>query len=517
MDQAQIAALLNPAVYPVRTGSVQHLQTHISHLFLTDEEVYKIKKPVDFGFLDFTTLELRHHFCREELRLNRRLSPDIYREVVALRDDGTGGLRFDGTGAVREYAVRMRRMPAERMMSRLLDEGRVAAEEIDQIAARVASFHAAAACDERIAAFGSPAALRRNWEENLRQTEPYRGRTLSAADHRLIGAWALQLLDERTALFAARQQGGFIRECDGDLHSENICLDGQVHIFDCIEFSERFRMSDTSADVAFLAMDLEQHGRRDLAERFVERYQASSGDAGLRELLPFYLVNRAFIRGKVESFRLDDPLIPEEERQAAAGRARRFFRLARGYILRQRLAPTLLITCGASGCGKSVLARELAFELGLAYFNSDSERKQLAGIAPTERGAAIYDADWNRATYDRLLVLAAAELAAGRSVVLDATWRRREERQRCAALAADQGARLVIMAPVCPPELVQQRLLQRQEADCDSSDGTWQIYLSQAAQIDPPQSDEGCLVMPDARLAPEQMVEQVLQRLGLSA
>lgn len=515
MSMYRLETLLQAERYPEPTRSVRHLQTHISHLFLTDSYVYKLKKPVDFGFLDFTTLEKRRHFCHEELRLNRRLSPDIYLDVVELRDDGTGGLRFGGDGSVLEYAVKMRRLPEERMMSRLLDDGRITEEEIKDIARVVADFHAVAATDERIASFGSLAAIRGNWLENVRQTVAYGGVTLSLEDHRLIGDWALAALDGAAEQFEGRVSEGFIRECDGDLHSENICLDGQVHIFDCIEFNERFRCSDTAADVAFLAMDLENHGRRDLAELFVATYCQESGDTGLLAVLPFYLVNRAFIRGKVESFRLDDPLIPFEEKQAAAGRAARFFRLARGYLLRRRLPRSLMMTCGPTGCGKSSFAAELSFQMGINHLQADRERKQLAGIPATEHGATIYSDEWNLATYERLLALAAVELAAGRSVVVDATFRRRADRERFILLATEQGVPLSIFDLRCPVDLVRQRLMLREQSGISISDGTWQIYQQQLAEFEAPDAAEGQLIELNAAQPVPVMVDQALAGLGL--
>lgn len=515
MNPYQLETLLQPERYPEPTSAVRHLQTHISHLFLTDQFVYKVKKPVDFGFLDFTTLERRRHFCHEELRLNRRLSPDIYLEVVALHDDGSGGLCFGDEGQVIDYAVKMRRLPEERMLARLLDAGQVTPAEIEAIARTVAAFHAVAATDQRIASFGSLATIRANWLENLQQTIPYCGITLSTADHQLIGDWALATLDSAADCFEERVTGGFIRECDGDLHSENICLDGQVHIFDCIEFNEQFRCSDTAADVAFLAMDLENHGRRDLAEWFVAAYCQESGDTGLLAVLSLYLVNRAFIRGKVESFRLDDPLIPAAERQAAADRGARFFRLARGYVLRRRLPRMLLLTCGPTGCGKSRFAAELAFQLGIAHLQADRERKQLAGVRPTERGAAIYTADWNRATYQQLAMLAAAELAAGRSVVVDATFRSAADRERFARLAAEQGVPLTICELVCPAEVVRQRLALREQAGDSVSDGTWRVYQQQVATFEKPAAREGQLLAIDAAKPVTVMVEQALTGLSL--
>lgn len=513
MDRSMLDHMLNPSSYPEPTTAVQHLQTHISHLFLTDRYVYKVKKAVDFGFLDFTTLEKRHFFCHEELRLNRRLSPDIYLEVVALSRAADGQLSFRADGVAEEYAVKMRRMPEERMLSRLLEQGSVTEADIADIAAKLAGFHAAAAQGNGIALFGTVEAIRSNWLENLRQTVPYCGRTLSERDHALIGEWALQRLEQRGESFQQRLQHGFVRECHGDLHAENICLDGQVHIFDCIEFNEKFRYGDTAADVAFLAMDLANHGRQDLALSFISHYQAASGDTTLQQVLPLYLANRAFIRGKVESFRLDDPLISSDEKLAAGARAQRFFRLARGYVLREQFPRLLLLTCGLTGCGKSALADELAFQLGVRHLSSDLERKRLAGVAPTERGSAIYSADWNRATYDRLFEAAREQLRSGAGVIVDATFRVRADRERFVRLAAESGVVPVILQLQCPEAVVRQRLEQRQARGDSASDGTWQVYQQQMGSFELPDGDEALLVPLDATRQPEAMVDQLLEAL----
>jgi len=514
MDRPMIDHMLNPTSYPEPTTAVQHLQTHISHLFLTDQHVYKIKKPVNFGFLDFTSLEKRRFYCHEELRLNRRLSPDIYLDVVTLYQGADGLPTFHADGAIIEYAVKMRRMPQERMMSRLLEQSGVTEADIDAIAKKVALFHGEAARGDGIALFGTPEAIRSNWLENLRQTVPYCGRTLTEELHAQIAELALQRLEQDSSFFLRRLQHGFIRECDGDLHTENICLDGQVHIFDCIEFNEKFRYSDTAADVAFLAMDLENHGRRDLAKLFVERYVTYSADDSLRQILPLYLANRAFVRGKVESFRLDDPLIAEEEKTAAASRAQRFFRLARGYLLREQLPKILFLTCGPTGCGKTALANELAFQLGVAHVSSDLERKRLAGVEATERNAAIYSPAWNQATYDRLFELASQHLMSNSSVILDATFLQRRGRERFTRLAAESGARTVILQLSCPEELVRQRLDQRQAKGDSASDGTWQVFQQQMKSAEPPTADEGLVIPLDATEEPVAMVEAILNQLS---
>ena len=515
MNQQQISSLLDPAIFPEPTSTVLHLQTHISHIFLTDSHAYKIKKPVDFGFLNFTTLEQRHHFCNEELRLNRKLAATVYLEVVPLFADQSGGLCFNGSGEPLEYAVKMRRLPQERMMQSLLAAGEVYPADINDIAGTVATFHATTARGNGIELFGTLEAIRANWLENLRQTESFIGRTIEYQTHKLVSDWAIQQLTEHADQFLERIRSGFIRECHGDLHSGNICLEEQVQIFDCIEFNEKFRYSDTAADVAFLAMDLENHGRRDLAEQFILQYCQISGDTGLWQVLPLYLCNRAFIRGKVESFRLDDPLVTDEQKQKAAAQAARFFRLSGGYALRTMLPLTLFITCGPTGSGKSALARELGFELGVTSHTADCIRKQLAGIAPTQRGADIYTPAWNRATYQEMLRLVATDLDAGRSCIADATFRCKRDRSKFIELAAIVGAQVVILLPESSPDLIKMRLEMRQQKGSATSDGTWQIYQQQLRRFEAPDTDEGTIIRLDATKTTSEMLQQLYAKPGL--
>ncbi len=516
MNQLQINQMLNPSIYPDATRKVQHLQTHISHIFITDDYVYKVKKPVNFGFLDFTTLDKRYFYCNEELRLNRRLSPDIYLDVVPLYQNNEGMFSFSESGNLAEYAVKMKRMPEERMMSRLLDQGKVTESEIDIIASKVAMFHKEAAQGSCIDQFGTVEAIRLNWLENLQQTEKFRGRTISEKEHLLIKEKSLYWLKKNAGLFEQRIKGGFIRECDGDLHSENICIDDNIHIFDCIEFNEKFRYGDTAADIAFLAMDLENHGRRELAERFIEQYQKQSSDSTLQQVLPLYLANRAFIRGKVVSLQLDDPLINDKDKAVARAKAARFFRLAKGYLIRTELPKIMFITCGPTGCGKSSLAAELAFQLGIDHFSSDLERKKLAGLMPTERNSDIYTAYWNQATYNQLFKLSQNSFSKGKSNIVDATFRNRFERERFIRLADSNGALPVILYPDYSTDIVKQRLELR-EAEANSiSDGTWQIYLKQISEFEEPTGEEALLIRPNAALTPFMMVEQTLENLDIS-
>lgn len=498
MVRKLLKSLLKPAAYPEPTAGVRLVETHVSFIFISDSHVYKVKKPVDFGFLNFTTLDRRRFYCEEEVRLNSRLCPELYLGVVELRETPEGG-SFAGGGKVLDYAVKMKRLPEERMLSQLLRTGQVEPEQLAQVARIVAAFHARAARGPQFDAYGDAGALRTNWEENFRQVAPFQGETVSGADLALMRGWVERLLSERAPLFQARIEGGFVRECDGDLHSGNICLTDPICIFDCIEFNERFRYIDTAADIAFLLMDLEYAGRPDLCPPFLESYQEASGDFGFLPLLEIYQAYRAFVRGKVTSFRLREPGLSREELAELSGSARRYFRLARGYALRSGLTPPLIITCGMIGSGKSVLARELAFQLGLGLERSDLVRKRLAGLPATARAGTgydegIYSASHNEVTYQALLESAERALGAGRGLVVDATFRRREDRENFRLLAQRLEAPFFLVETRCPEALIRERLEQRRLDPDEVSDGTWDYFTRHKEQFEAPAQGESILV-----------------------
>jgi uncharacterized protein len=519
MNRTQIQSLLNPSAYPDPTTVVHLLQTHVSLLFVTDHFVYKIKKPVNLGFLDFTTLGRRLFFCHEELRLNRRLAPEIYLDVVPVRATPCGA-SFGGDGAPIDYAVKMVRLPEERMMSRLLEQGAVTNGQVRTLAGIVGRFHLAAPTGPEIARYGTPAAVRANWEENFGIVEQFVGRTVSRADFLLIRRWVEEFLDGQEDLFQRRVAEGFIREGDGDLHAGNICLTEPPVIFDCIEFNERFRCLDTAADIAFLLMDLEYYRCGRLAPLFLAEYCAVTGDPGVRNLVPFYQVYRAFIRGEVESIKAAEPDLSTGEREQAGESARRHFLLARGLILRGRLPLTVVITCGLTGSGKSVVTSELAFQLGLESFSSDVVRKNLAGIPPTERCYSgyhdgIYHPDVTRKTYDRLRELADGALAAGRSVLVDASFRDPAERAAFRELATRCHARFVILLVRCPDELVLKRLEAREQSNEGVSDGRRAIFARQKNEFVPPETDESEVITVDTGGSLVHTIEELLTSLGV--
>ncbi len=519
MDRSRLDSLLDPAAYPDPTAAVQLLQTHVSYLFVTDRFVYKVKKPVNLGFLDFTTLERRLFFCTEELRLNRRLAREIYLEVVPLRTTPRG-VSFCAEGEVVDYAVKMVRLPEARMMNRLLKQGAVTTKQIRRLARIIAAFHRNAATGPEISLYGAPGALRANWEENFAIVARFIGKSITLPDYLFIRRWVEEFLEQHEELFNRRVKGGFIREGDGDLHSGNICLTDPPVIFDCIEFNQRFRCLDTAADIAFLLMDLEYYRCGRLASRFVEEYCTVTGDEELRRLLPFYQIYRAFIRGEVESIAAAEPELSQGERNAANESAQRHLLLARGLILRERLPLVLFITCGLSGSGKSSVAEELSFQLGLELYSSDRIRKELAGIPLTqcfqgEYLEGIYHPGFTRSCYDRLRELASAALSWKRSVIIDATFRDPTERVRFRELAELHGARFVILAVSAPEAVILERLEQRQGRRDVISDARQEQFLRQKSEYAPPEITGEEVITVDTAQSLRHTVAALLTSLGV--
>jgi len=324
-----VEALMKPEAYDEDPGSIELVQTHISFVFLTKRFVYKVKKAVDFGFLDFTTLEKRRFFCEKELELNRRLCGDMYLEVVPINK--ADAIKIKGAGETVEYAVKMKRMPQERMMSKLLEKNKVDDRLVDRIAKVLAEFHSKAETSRRISEFGSLAVIETNWKENYDQTEEFIGKTISNEDFELIRNSVNNFMRKNVPVFEKRVTKGRVRDCHGDIHSGNIFITNGIYIFDAIEFNERFRYSDVAADVAFLAMDLDFRERTDLSNFFIERYVEYSDDQELTRLLPFYKCYRAYVRGKVVSFKLKDLNISSEDKSAAIKEAKAYFKLAAAY------------------------------------------------------------------------------------------------------------------------------------------------------------------------------------------
>jgi uncharacterized protein len=504
-----VATLLDPGRYPHPVARVELVETHISWVFLAGERVYKVKKPVDLGFLDFTTLERRRFFCEEEVRLNRRLAPDVYLGVVELT--GTpAAVRFGGAGPVVEVAVAMRRLPAERMLDRLVREGAAGADLLERLGGIVARFHAAAATGGEVDELGGAATVRQNWEENFAQTAGVGPDLLPAAWRRRLEAYVTGFLAREEARFAARVAAGRSRDCHGDLQAQHVCCTDPIRIFDCIEFNHRFRFGDTAGEIAFLAMDLERLGRADLAVRFLNAYLEASGDWDAVPLLDFYRAYRAFVRAKVTSFQVADH--PE-----LAASARALFALAARYA-EPRPAPWLAITTGVMGSGKSTIARGLAARLGAIVVRTDAVRKRLAGLALTARaaegfGEGLYSPAMGRATYAEMFRLGGSLLAARWPVILDGSFGTVAERDEARALAARHGAPAVVLWCEAPDAVIAARLRRRAADPHEVSDGREALLARHRGRYEPPAA-EPRVIRIDAAADPEDEVARVARELA---
>ena len=478
---------------------IEMKQTHISALLLTRNYVIKLKKPVDFGFLDYTTLEKRLKACEDEVRLNRRLCPDTYIGVGSVIEID-GQIRFSGrTGKIVDYCVWMKRLPDELMLDRMVADNTVTETVIDRVAERLSEFHRTALRGPEIAKWGSLEEIRHNWEENFTQTEPFIGRTIGAPAYEAIRSWVNEEIETKADLFNRRVRDGWIVDGHGDVRCESVCVkDDVICIYDCIEFNDRFRCDDVASEAAFLAMDLGVRGRPDLGYFFTEAYQRRTGDGDFFTLLPFYRCYRAFVRGKVLSFRLNEAEFSEEECRMAATRAGNFFDLAWHYASRLPQA-TVIAVGGLSGTGKTAIARAIAGELGLRVVSADAVRQSLFGEAkrPAGYGEGAYTAEASRLTYQTMVERGRELLGADHGVVLDATFLHKDDRAMAERMAMGAGAGWRLIECRLAPELVQKRLEERAARKEGLSDATWEIYLRQrdASEILCGGSDSRCLAL----------------------
>jgi hypothetical protein len=493
-----IEGLLDPRAYPSTPAEVTLVQTHISYLLFTPEFVYKIKKPVDFGFLDFTTLARRLHFCHEEVRLNRRLAPDVYLGVVEITSR-EGRVFMEGTGEVVEYAVKMRRLEPGTILEGMLPRITSAAADkmIKRVAGTIAAFHENTPACAASSGAGTPQDLKKKIDENLSQTAAFIGVTLSREQFESIKGYSLGFIANNTELLKRRVESGFIRDCHGDIHSEHISIGERIAIIDCIEFNERFRFSDVVADIAFLSMDLDFHNRADLAKKLDASYFEATGDREGSALMNFYKTYRACIRGKVEGLKHLEPEVTETEKEEAYINARHHFHLAGEYAQGAAPgppAPMMIIICGLSGTGKSTLARALGAATGAAVFSSDAIRKGLAGLdASTHRpvgfGEDIYSAGFTERTYEALIAKGVELIRSGRTCVLDATFSKSSffDRARTGAEGAGLGAGdLHVFKCTADDTEVSRRFAERlrdeeKTPETAVSDINWNLYIKQKA------------------------------------
>lgn len=479
-------------------------ETHISWVFLTATDVYKVKKSVDLGFLDFRGLDQRRRACEAEVELNRRLAPAVYLGVVAVTRGPDGHLRLGGDGAVADWAVHMRRLPEARRADVLLAAQRLGRRELTWIAERIAVFHFAAHADAATAAFGAPSAIAENVRENFSATRAAIDAYLSPPEAAEIERWQLDFLERRRDLFERRVAGGRVRDGHGDLRLEHVYLpdagDGgaapaagarapEIVILDCIEFAERFRYADVCADVAFLAMDLAAHGRSDLAEHFLARYARAANDFDLYPLVDFYESYRAYVRGKVAAIVAGDDRGGSAARASAGIAAHRAFKLALASERRSLLAPMVIAVAGPIGSGKSTVAEWIAEGRSAPVVDTDRTRKSLLGVAPTQKVwdppfAGSYTAHATDRVYDEMLRRAGAVLESGRAVILDASFRSRAERAAVKNLARERGVAFLLVECAATEATLRRRLEQRARTT-GVSDGRLEILDSFLAEWEP--------------------------------
>jgi aminoglycoside phosphotransferase family enzyme/predicted kinase len=505
-----VEALGRPSAYPHPAVPVEVHHTHISVVFLAGDFAYKVKKPVDLGFLDFTTLERRRRYCRQEVLLNRRLAPDVYLGVAPLvRMDGDlrlgpalppgeepdpGSSPPGGAGTVVEYVVKMRRLPEDATLRQRLHGGELEEGDLASVARRIARFHREAASGPEISAFGRWDVVAGNAMENFDQTVDHVGQTVSGPVHDRLRRLTRRRLEEIRPLVADRAERDVPRDTHGDLHLDHVYLfpdrepPDDLVVLDCIEFNERFRYGDPVSDVGFLVMDLAFEGRRDLADAFADAWVRASGDDEGRRLLPFYTAYRAAVRGKVEGMAASDEAVPGEERRTARQKARAHWLLALGELAPPDTRPCLVLVGGLPGTGKTTLSRGLADAAGFHVVSSDRTRKALAGVDPDEDAAAgfeegIYTPEWTERTYEACREAAEEALFLGERVLVDASFREEGRRRAFHRLGRRWGVPVLWLLCRAPASTVRSRLRGERTG---SSDADWRIHRRVAERWDDP-------------------------------
>lgn len=472
-----VEALLDPAVYdhPV-TDAIELIQTHVSYVFLAGDYVYKLKKPVNFGFLDYSTVEKRKHFCDEELRLNQRGAAELYLGILPIAQDGEKFV-LGGEGEPVDYVVKMQRFPQETLLSTMYDRSELTEQHLIDLAKVLAAFHKSAPTNDYILSFGEVSQIRQAIDENYDQTVGYIGVAQTQEQFDQTKAYTDKLFAENQAWFNDRVEHQFIRECHGDVHLRNICFwNNKILLFDCIEFNEPFRFVDTMFDVAYIIMDFDARNRSDLSNLFLNSYLEQSGDWEGLQVLPLYNSRQSYVRAKVTSFLLSDPSVPETVKAESKETASRYYRLSWEYAKPKQ--GKIILMSGLSGSGKSTIASKLARESGAIQIRSDAVRKHLGGIALDAKGDdSLYSAEMTQKTYDRLLDLGVTLASQGYTVILDAKYDRQSLRAPVIEQAQAQGIAIEILYCEASEEVLRDRVSQRQG---DISDANLDVLAQQS-------------------------------------
>ena len=511
-----IAGLLRPAAYPhpVREP-VRVAETHISWVLLTGEVAYKVKKPVRLSFLDYSTLERRRALCEEELRLNRRLAPDLYLGVSAICGPPAAP-RVDGDGAPVEYAVRMRQFAPQDELAALLEADAVTAVDVARLGAAIARFHDAAAAAPIDSGFGRPDTIHRVTLDNFAELRALPEAAAWRTDVDDLERDVTALHDRLRPLMLERRAAGWVRECHGDLHCGNVVRwAGALTAFDGIEFDPKLRFIDVLNDIAFLTMDLAERRHAELRRAVLQAWLEALGAWTALPLLPYYETYRALVRAKVDALRALQLEAGSAPRAAAVAGCSRYLAWAKARVARRR--PALIITCGLSGSGKTWLARHLASRLGALHVRSDVERKRLAGLeahadSRSLPDAGIYSREFNERTYAHLHDCAAAALVAGESIVVDAAFLRHGERQQFLDLARQSDAPFTIVHCSAPDPVLRQRVTARAAARNDASEAGLDVLQRQPGYWEPFDVQQQAVVV-SADTSEPSAIEHALEQL----
>ncbi|MCX8014943.1 MAG: AAA family ATPase [candidate division WOR-3 bacterium] len=492
---AYLPLLLKPNFWGRDVKKVNLIQTHTSWVFLTGKYAYKIKKPVFFGFLDYTSLSAREYFCKEEFRINQLLAPDIYYQVIPIVKIGNkvALATKKNKHQIIDYAIKMRELPQEAIMTNRLKHRNVNYATIDEIARTIARFHNQQVSKPDFFKFGSLEIIKYNWDENFAQTEPFINITINKKIFTEIKSQVEKFMDTNRSVFEKRIADLKIKQCHGDLHSQNIFVidehsanlagkkqNSAVYIFDCLEFNPRFAISDVASEIAFFVMDLEFYQHKHLADFFIARYLNYTNDWEMLKVLDFYKCYRAYVRGKVTSFNLNDRGISSTLKQKAKIEAKQYFALADKYARHLFLSPKLILIMGLPGVGKTYLAQHLSEHISAYHLCSDIIRKEITNT-PIEThcfegyGKGIYAPEVSKRTYEELYRRAENYLTQGKICIVDATFLWEKSRQELKAIAEKYQAQFYIIECTCPEKVVLKRMQQRKN-EFSLSDATPEIY-----------------------------------------
>lgn len=470
--QTLIDFLKKPGSYPHHPERVKHLQTHISHVFIAAPYVYKLKKPVDLGFLDFSTIDKRKYYCEQEVKLNRRLCREIYLGVICITGSEESyrlGPATDNPAEPVEYLVKMKQLPKEHFLIAKVKKGILKTEDLERVADKLTAFYSEQKPGPKILSYGEMKVIRFNTDENFKQTESFIGTTIDAITYQTILQFTNGFMDYGESLIQKRMNQGRIVDGHGDLHLEHINItDENICIYDCIEFNERFRYQDVAADLAFLAMDLDFHNLRKESLRFTGLMSELLGDPDLLKMMDFYKCYRAYVRGKVKSIESTGEEISDSERVKAVEKASCYFRLSLSYALAGS-RPSVLFVMGRVASGKSTLAKFLAGHTGFKQCSTDRIRKKLAGIPltqrlPDEARSRLYSQEMTKNTYQKLFDKALAETRNGKSVILDGTFSDASVRQKYINIIEQSGFDYLFIEADAPMVIRRDRLSRREQS-----------------------------------------------------